>query len=441
MAYLILIADDEPLVQIGLKSMLSQGFPEMEVAGTAANGKDALDKISTLKPDIVIADIKMPVMTGLELLEKSHKLFGPVPVFIILTAYEEFELIRKAMAGQAVDYLVKIELNREQLAQALHKAVQRLEEVSRRDNAGGRQTPTQTPTMEEFRQKFMLRLFNRQICEREMLLSQAKDLGLDFHYDRYIVAYGRFGGELALAKDGPPGMEEEHNKRMLVLYASCLNMTKEIVERYVPCISVSNDLRHFTLVFYFGASKAVAEVSGQIQEAIENARSMIESYFNISIYFGIGTAVSDPLEIPASFEEARTAQEQAAEGCPVRVFSHIVGANRRSGKDRLIASIQDYISENLGGKLQLNEVAEVFGLSPAYLSLIFKKSTEVGFSEYVNTRKIEKAKQMLLEGDMKIYEVADALGFESAFYFSRVFKKIDGKSPRDYIQSKEAGTN
>ena len=435
MAVKILIVDDEPLVQIGLKSMLSQDFSQMEVVGTASNGKDALDKIGKLKPDLVIADIKMPVMTGLELLEEAQKLFGPVPVFIMLTAYEEFELVGKAMAGRAVDYLVKIELNREQLAAALNKACQRLGEVSQRGLSQG----SQVPSLEEFRQKFMLRLFNRQLPDRETMLSQAADLGLDFHYDRYIVAYGRFGQEQALLRTEASAVDEEQKKRMLMLYASCLNMTREIVERYVPCFSVSNDLRHFTLVFHFSAPRAVAEAGRQIREAIDNARSMVESYFNSAVYFGIGTAVSDPIEIATSYEEARMALEHAGVGHPVRAFSHIVGANRRSGKDRLIASIQNYINENLGGKVQLNEVAEVFGLSPAYLSLIFKKTTEVGFSEYVNTRKIERAKQMLLEGDMKIYEVADALGFESAFYFSRVFKKVDGKSPREYIQSKESG--
>ena len=173
-----------------------------------------------------------------------------------------------------------------------------------------------------------------------------------------------------------------------------------------------------------------------ITEALENARTMITSYFKTTITFGIGSAVSDPLDISVSFDEARTAQSQADNAQPIRLFSHIVGSNRRSGKDKLILTIQEYIDSNLNGKLQLNEVAEVFGLSPAYLSVLFKKSTETGFAEYVYTKKIDKAKEMLLSGDMKIYEVADALGFESAYYFSKVFKKVDGHSPREYIQSK-----
>lgn len=106
----------------------------------------------------------------------------------------------------------------------------------------------------------------------------------------------------------------------------------------------------------------------------------------------------------------------------------------RSSKNKLIQTILDYIDNNLYNKVQLNEVAEALELSPAYLSVLFKKTTGVGFSEYIYTKKIEKAKEMLLSRDMKIYEVAEALGFESAYYFSKVFKKVDGHSPREYIQ-------
>ena len=420
MIYKVLIVDDEPLVQIGLKSILSQGISQVEVTGTASNGEDALDQIGRLQPDIVIADIRMPLMSGLELLKESRRKYGAVPVFIMLTAYEEFEMARQALSGQAVDYLVKIELTKELLNHSLEKAIVRLDEVrpkkEREDNG--------TSTLEDLQQKFMVRLLNGQLQNREGLINQAKELNLDFHYDRYVAAYGKIDGG-------------NTSGNAFVLYTSCLNMTREIVRRYLPCHVVSNDLQHFTLIFLFEASRAMADMMTLIQEAVDNTRDMVDRYFNVSLYFGIGVAVTDPMDIPDAFKEAVAAQEHADDNSPVRLFSHIVGANRRSGKDRLIASIQDYINENLGGKLQLNEVAEVFGLSPAYLSVIFKKNTEIGFSEYVYTQKIEKAKEMLLSGDMKIYEVADALGFESAFYFSKVFKKVDGKSPREYIQSKE----
>ncbi len=426
--YRLLIVDDEPLVQIGLKSMLAKELADkIEVVGTASNGQEAWDIISENPPDIVIADIRMPVMTGLELLGKSHNKYGSVPAFIMLTAYEEFEMARQAIVYDAVDYLVKIELNPKTLTGAINKAIQRVDEARPASAPGD---VSSTGSLEDLRQKFMLKIFNHLINSEEDLINEARALNLSFDYNRYIVVFGEISSDSALSSgDG-------FTPEALDIYNSSISMAKEIISRHAPCQIVSIDLQHFAVVFSFTEDTPVAGTMDLITEALENARTMITSYFKGSLTFGIGSAVSTPMDIAVSFDEAKTAQQQADNAQPIRLFSHIVGSNRRSGKDKLIGAIQHYIDENLNGKLQLNEVAEVFGLSPAYLSVLFKKNTETGFSEYVYTKKIDRAKEMLLSGDMKIYEVADALGFESAYYFSKVFKKVDGHSPREYIQSK-----
>ncbi len=214
-------------------------------------------------------------------------------------------------------------------------------------------------------------------------------------------------------------------------------MAKEILSKYNnQCRVVSVDLRHFVVVFFFAEDTDVSTTMDEISDALENAGKMVAGYFKSAITFGIGSAVSKVTDISVSCDEAMTALSSSDEETPISRYDIIVGNNRRSGKDKLIQTIQEYIDDNLNGRVQLNEVAEAFGLSPAYLSVLFKKAMETGFSEYVYTKKIEKAKEMLLSGDMKIYEVADALGFESAYYFSKVFKKVDGHSPREYIRSK-----
>jgi two-component system response regulator YesN len=429
--YRLLIVDDEPLVQIGLKTMLAKEHADnIEIVGTASNGQEAWDIISKDPPDIVIADIRMPVMTGLELLSKSHNKYGSVPAFIMLTAYEEFEMARQALVNDAVDYLVKIELNPNTLSTAVKKAMQRVDDV--KPVVHSNETSGEN-SLEDLRQKFMLKIFNHLIASEEDLRSQAGTLNLSFDYNRYIVVFGKISSE---NKASSP---DSFTPEALDIYNSSISMAKEIISRHAPCRIVSIDLQHFAVVFSFTEDTPVAETMDLITEALENARTMITSYFKTTLTFGIGSAVSTPMDIAVSFDEAKTAQQQADSDQPIRLFSHIVGSNRRSGKDKLITAIQDYIDENLNGKLQLNEVAEVFGLSPAYLSVLFKKNTETGFSEYVYTKKIDRAKEMLLSGDMKIYEVADALGFESAYYFSKVFKKVDGHSPREYIHSKESG--
>ena len=104
-------------------------------------------------------------------------------------------------------------------------------------------------------------------------------------------------------------------------------------------------------------------------------------------------------------------------------------------KNHIVVNVKKYIVEHIEEKLTLNNVAEVFNISPNYLSILFSKHNDVGFSDFINQSKIEAAKKMLEDGDLKVYEISDILGFESAFYFSRVFKKITGLSPRDYLKN------
>lgn len=433
MTYQLLIVDDEPLVQVGLRTMLSRGFDDIEIIGTASNGRDALQLITEQKPDIVISDIKMPIMTGLELIAACDSTLDPAPAFIMLTAYEEFDMVRQALSHQAVDYLVKLELDMETLTEALMKAKKRVDQQRpvRKETSGDTVFSGGRASLEAFRQRFMLRLLNHQITDAETLEKEARDVGLDFHYNRYICIYGALCPDSSETPAVTPSQEKS-----LARYEACISMASEILERFAPCYIVSIDPRHFCVIFFFGEEAAVSATMDTIREAVENVHDMILSYFNVPCVFGIGTAVSDAAELSESFEEARTAQENANEQHPIRLFSHLVGANRRSGKDKLITAIQEYINDNLNGKLQLNDIADAFGLSPAYLSVLFKKNMDIGFAEYVYTKKIERAKEMLLSDDMKIYEVADALGFESAYYFSKVFKKVTGFSPREFIQSK-----
>ncbi len=124
----LLIVDDEPLVQIGIKSMLNWADYGIEVCGTAMNGQAALSMIEEFAPELVITDIKMPILNGLDLVKQCRELYGPIPVFIVLTSYEEFQLVRTALSYQVTDYLIKLELDPDSLAQSIRRALDRLEE-------------------------------------------------------------------------------------------------------------------------------------------------------------------------------------------------------------------------------------------------------------------------------------------------------------------------
>ena len=109
-------------------------------------------------------------------------------------------------------------------------------------------------------------------------------------------------------------------------------------------------------------------------------------------------------------------------------------------KNHVVTNVKAYINQNPDQKLTLNEVAAAFGISPTYLSTLFGKYSDLGFVTCVNHAKITAAKEMLRESNDKIYEIAEKLGFESAYYFSKVFKKVEGCPPREYIQKHPSGS-
>ena len=525
----LLIADDEPLVQIGIKSMLNWADYGIEICGAAMNGKNALEMIAEYSPEIVITDIRMPIMNGLELAKACRETYGNIPVFIFLTSYEEFQLIKEAMSYEAVDYLIKLELNAEALSETIKKALSRLEtlQVSMEYKNSGR------PLLQSYYEKFFMRLLHNLFDSEEQFELQSRDLKLDFTDQCYVTALCEI-------------REENHKDmdytKLMNLYNSTLQMAKEIICKHVPAYVVSLDMKHFAVIFHLSSQEDYREEA--VLQALHNAAQMVHNYFNVTVFTGVGTPVSPPLKISESYQEARQAKSLAESQQPVVVFTdndtasirnsfnisvfkndmtkafnefdtdvlfhaltEIIGlfeahparylqaadgacnllylalsllpdgeenmteifssysdgyrsiyrfssvdqivewmtvfrdglcqvlkSKRKTYKAHVITNVQKYIDNHVAEKLSLNEVAGVFGLSPNYLSILFKKNSSLGFSEYIAQAKINKAKSMLLEEDMKIYEAADKLGFESAFYFSKVFKKVTGLSPREFIQ-------
>lgn len=112
---------------------------------------------------------------------------------------------------------------------------------------------------------------------------------------------------------------------------------------------------------------------------------------------------------------------------------------RKNYKNHIVSNVKKYIETHIDEKLSLNDISAIFGISPNYLSQLFKKYNDTGFSDFITQKKIAKAKQLMNDSSLKLYEIADQLGFENSFYFSKVFKKVEGCSPRDYMQARTKG--
>ncbi len=102
----------------------------------------------------------------------------------------------------------------------------------------------------------------------------------------------------------------------------------------------------------------------------------------------------------------------------------------------LIENIKNYITSNLEYEININHIADIFHYNPAYLGRLFKKETGVSFNAYVTSKRIAKAKTLLLETNRSCIEISAESGFNNVTYFNLVFKKHTNLTPVEYRQKK-----
>lgn len=129
--YKIFIIDDEPMITKGLQQLVPWDEINCEVSGTAKNGEEGLEKIKANTPDIVISDIRMPKLSGLDMIEALKDVSGDMK-FIILTGHREFDYAKKAINLGVVEYLLK-PTNIEDIKSAVLEAMMMLDEERAKD--------------------------------------------------------------------------------------------------------------------------------------------------------------------------------------------------------------------------------------------------------------------------------------------------------------------
>ncbi|MCL2463224.1 MAG: AraC family transcriptional regulator, partial [Defluviitaleaceae bacterium] len=120
----------------------------------------------------------------------------------------------------------------------------------------------------------------------------------------------------------------------------------------------------------------------------------------------------------------------------IALLNHALRA-RKQLRPEITAALQ-FIGEHYKNNLSLRDVARHVGLSPSYFSTLFKKEIDVTMTEYLNALRIDEAKRLLRETDMKTYEVSEAAGFWESTYFNALFKRLTGVTPYKYREQWQA---
>lgn len=116
-------------------------------------------------------------------------------------------------------------------------------------------------------------------------------------------------------------------------------------------------------------------------------------------------------------------------------ITNFINDNKKFHNENLYNHMIQFIQENYKKDLSLNMIAEMIGFSPSYISWIFKDVSGMNFIDYLNSYRVEKAKDLLKENELSIGEIAETVGFNNANYFIRVFKKYEGITPGQYKKS------
>ena len=123
----------------------------------------------------------------------------------------------------------------------------------------------------------------------------------------------------------------------------------------------------------------------------------------------------------------------------IETYHNINNNNQNYSTSLKVEKIIAYMRCNVDTRVTIADLSKLVQLSPAYLSGIFKETTGYSVIKFFNKIKIDKAKELIIEGDKKVKEVAQMLGFTDEFYFSRIFKKIEGISPLEFYRSNVHG--
>ena len=500
----VLIAEDEILIREGLKSIVDWARLDMEIVGSAVNGKQALELYEKERPDILLTDIRMPVMDGLELIAHIRERDKAIRI-VVLSCLEEFRYLQEAMRMEVSDYILKLKMKPAEIENVMCRLKQELD-----SSGNSRQMPDLRLQKEE--------LFKEYIFYHQMPVSvfrsRIEPMGLAVQEEAFLLCrlvlleykkvrpthvddggmLARFlvlnMGEEIVRRHGTGELIWEREDCYLFLtnalrgedggYAAPERMLREMART----LSESLDVRAVWIVSSVAESwerlpDLYQECVGALEEtwlgkdivyaALAGRRALLwqrktqEAYRRIRTLLpwkeeqqerlcallteqaargtldraGTVALLTEALALcgPEDAVAAEKIRESSTFLEAVSVYLEACRQMQRQSQERLSVEIYealDYIDGHLEQKLSLQSVSGRVGLSPNYFSSLFKKEMDVSFVDYVTQKRVERAREMLMNTDLKTWEVAERTGFVSDSYFSRTFKRITGKQPSFY---------
>ncbi|MDR2210156.1 MAG: response regulator [Spirochaetaceae bacterium] len=400
--YKVFLAEDEIVVREGIRNTIPWETTSYTLAGEAPDGEIALSMIQEIKPDILITDIKMPFIDGLTL-SKIVKKTLPWIKIIILSGHDEFEYARKAISVGVEEYLLK-PISAKDMIQALDTVASRIDR-EKEELLSIEHLKQQVQSHAEMLREAALENRTRAASGETPEAASSQGISRDSFLDATKL----------LAVDGDSLWTKFR-------YGSRKDIDG-ITRDCAALLGENSGDDHILEYFILGeliviAAKVVEEMGGDIKDVIPfslNRRTINEIIHSRDVFYG---------KIRSLFNAVIEFRD-----------SHTDGRYRS-----VILKAREYIDQNFEDpEISLHGTASYVGISPNHLSTVFSQETGETFIEYLTRVRLERAKHLLENTPMKSADIACKTGFSDPHYFSFIFKKNTGLSPREYRASLHPG--
>jgi two-component system response regulator YesN len=485
----VLIVDDSLYIREDIKTVIDWSKYGFIIIGEATNGRQGIEAYNNLHPDLIITDIKMPIMDGLEM---SNALVDRIdaPKIILLSAYNDFDFARKAIKLNIGNYVLKHEMDDPLFIKLILKLkediLKKYDELQTQINIQFYKLIFNNDnlllTNSYFKEKYVSinniyqiivlkeNKINNQVnrSKEEIFIEIIKKSNCKINIISEIFKYNYSIFLITMKKETEYSTVErllqivikkynDETEDFLVVSSSerFFNL-KDIYKQYL--ITINNIKYHKNKPVIISKDIIIKEydhayINKLIASFFDSLRSKNIERTNIIL-----NEMEEICLINQNIQCFNTIRDNIRKNDLIflsnninkeLIFSDFITVS--SFFKKIIVEINDsytfngrvlsermkkiinFINKNITNEISISDLAEEFTLSNVYVGQIIKKELGISFKTYLANVKIEKAKELLKSGEYKIYEISDILGYKTVQYFSNMFKNTVGVSPKDYF--------
>ncbi|NOU72910.1 response regulator [Paenibacillus sp. LMG 31458] len=464
----VLVVDDDKLVRKGLISAMPWQDFDMQVVGEANNGEKALEFLESQPVDLLLTDLAMPVMSGIELMRIARKRY-PRLHMVVLTLHQDFEYIQEALRLGAIDYIAKVQLEKEQFEEVLGRIAGRINEQLNQSP----QAPHPDQVILEVEQGYVLLSLDRESDHdwfNELQLPADENMReVDLSSWIWFPAEGKESRLYEILSEKIRKLPES----MLLILSDLNDCTWKEIQRWV------RDYTEKVLFYEYHPERTIISVSmsegykSQTEpdeaklDRVKESWLSSEWFYNDSLYEKlitdmkslklhesqlIGLLYSLVIEWNRLFAHTNIGKIQMVHSFHSwfqveQWISHIRKMIRASVEQtsysqeimNCMTKAVLMIQAEMDRQLSAAELAQRLNLSRSYFSQCFKDIIGKTFNEYSRFIRIEKAKEYLLNSNNTILWIAEQTGYSDEKYFSRVFRELTGMLPSEYRVANRLG--